>query len=369
MLKPIGLTRINNILYFIILLCIVLYFGKEVLVIVTFAALLAMLMTPLANNLETHRFPRVISSLISVLIIIIVISGVFLLLSTQIANVIKEIPRIKSEMKDLISGTQSWITKQFEISFAQQVDTVKDHASEALGGAGNVIADVVKGTFTLFGRTLLVMVFTFLFLLHREKYENFVVMLYRQEKRKDARDMIDKVSRISEQYLTGRLIAVGIIAILYVAGFWIIGLKNAALLSVIAAMVAIIPYIGTIIGGLIPFLMAIIDGSFNQALGVIIITVIVNMIAHYFIEPSVVGGSVNISPLFTILSLIVGGLLWGIAGVILFLPIIGILKISIENVEGLEPYGYLIGDQEDLSAAAKILSKVKGFFRKNKKSK
>lgn len=366
MLKPIGLTRINNILFFIILLCIVLYFGKEVLMLVTFAALLAMLMTPLSNNLENHHVSRVLSSLISVLIIIVVISGVFALLSTQIANVVKEIPRIKSEMKELISGTQLWITKQFEISFEQQVDTVKDHASQALGGAGNVIADIVKGTFTLLGRILLVVVFTFLFLLHREKYENFVVMLYKQEKRKDARDMIDKVSKISEQYLTGRLIAVVIIAILYVAGFWIIGLKNAALLSVIAAMIAIIPYIGTIIGGLIPFMMAIVDGSFHQALGVIIITLVVNMIAHYFIEPSVVGGSVNISPLFTILSLIVGGVLWGVAGIILFLPIIGILKIAIENVEGLEPYDYLIGDQEDTSTAAKILSRIKGFFSKKK---
>ena len=95
--------------------------------------------------------------------------------------------------------------------------------------------------------------------------------------------------------------------------------------------------------------MSIIDGSFNQSIWVVIIILLVNVIDHYFIEPYVVGGSVNISPFFTIFVLILGGVVWGIAGIILFLPLSGILKIVFENVEGLQPYASLIGDQRDSS--------------------
>ena len=179
--------------------------------------------------------------------------------------------------------------------------------------------------------------------------------------------MIDKISNVAQHYLTGRLVAGLIMGILFLIGFLIIGLKNAVILSVIVAIMTIIPYVGALIGGLVPFFISIIDGSFNQSIWVIIIILVVNVIDHYFIEPYLVGGSVNISPFFTIFVLILGGLVWGIAGIILFLPLSGILKIVFEKVEGLQPYGSLIGDQSDYSKPGNIWSKLKGMFHLRKK--
>jgi len=84
----------------------------------------------------------------------------------------------------------------------------------------------------------------------------------------------------------------------------IIGLKNSIILALIVAIMTIIPYVGALIGGLVPFFISIIDGSINQSIWVVIIILLVNIIDHYFIEPYVVGGSVNISPFFTIFVLI-----------------------------------------------------------------
>jgi predicted PurR-regulated permease PerM len=154
--------------------------------------------------------------------------------------------------------------------------------------------------------------------------------------------------------------------ILFLIGFWVIGLKNAVVLSLIVAIMTIIPYVGALIGGLVPFFMSIIDGSFNQSIWVIIIILLVNVIDHYFIEPYVVGGSVNISPFFTIFVLILGGVVWGIAGIILFLPLSGILKIVFENVEGLQPYASLIGDQRDSPGHKNLWSTLKGLFNRRK---
>jgi len=90
----------------------------------------------------------------------------------------------------------------------------------------------------------------------------------------------------------------------------IVGLKNSVILALIVAIMTIIPYVGALIGGLVPLFISMIDGSLNQSIWVVIIILAINTIDHYIIEPYVVGGSVNISPFFTIFVLILGGLIW-----------------------------------------------------------
>ena len=363
MLKAPKLDRTNKILLFTILISVILYFGKEFFVLITFSGLLAMLMTPVSNWLEKRGMTRVFSSLLSVFILLTVVSAIVLLLSAQINNIGKELPQIQLRFEELISDLQSWISDNLGVSSEQ----LKDKTSGALPGAGNILTGIVKGTFSFIGRFILVLVFTFLFVLQRDKYENFVVMLSPENERDETTEMINKISKIAQQYLTGRIIAAFIIGILYIIGFSIIDLKDGLILSAIAALVTIIPYVGALLGGLIPFFMTFINGSFEQSLWVVIIISIVNAIDHYFIEPYIVGGSVSISPFFTILILILGGVIWGLAGIILFLPLLGILKIIFENVEGLKPYAYLIGDQRKTSAHEEIWLKIKTMFSERKK--
>ena len=363
MLKAPKLDRTNKILLFAILISIILYFGKEFFVLIAFSGLLAMLMTPVSNKLENKGISRVFSSLISVLILVAVISAIVVLLSAQINNIGKELPQIQSRSEELLADIQLWISNNLGVSSEQ----LKDHASGALNNAGSILTGFVKGTFSFIGRFILVLVFTFLFVLQRDKYENFVVMLSPEDKRDETNEMINKISKIAQQYLTGRIVAAFIIGIFYIIGFSIIGLKDGLILSAIAALVTIIPYVGALLGGLIPFFMTFINGTLEQSLWVVIIISLVNVIDHYFIEPYIVGGSVSISPFFTILILILGGVIWGLAGIILFLPLLGILKIIFENVEGLQPYAYLIGDQRKTSAHAEIWSKIKALFSKRRK--
>jgi len=362
MLPHPGLARINKILLFAILISIVLYFGRDFFKLISFAGLLAMLMTPVANKLENHGISRVFSSVISVLIIVVLFSAVIILLSAQIGNIGKELPLILLRYEEIKLDIQSWINDSLGVSTEQ----LRVHASDVFRNAGSFLGQMVRGTFTFIGSLLLVLVFIFLFLMQRNKYENFVVMLYKEEKRNEAKEMIEKIGNVAQQYLAGRLIAACLMGILFLIGFSVIGLKNAVVLSLIVAIMTVIPYVGALIGGLVPFFISIIDGSFNQSIWVVIIILAVNVIDHYFIEPYVVGGSVNISPFFTIFVLILGGLIWGIAGIILFLPLSGILKIVFENVQGLQPYASLIGDQRDSPEHKNTWSNLKGIFSRKR---
>lgn len=331
--------------------------------LISFAGLLAMLMTPLSNKLESRRISRVFSSIICVLIIVTAFSAVILLLYAQISSIGRELPLILLRYEEIKLDIQFWINDSLGISTQQlQVDS-----SNAFRNAGSFLTSMVMGTFTFIGSLFLVLVFIFLFLMQRNKYQNFVVMLYPEDKRNEAKEMVDRISIVAQHYLTGRLVAALIMGILFLIGFLIIGLKNAVILSVIVAIMTIIPYVGALIGGLVPFFISIIDGSLDQSIWVIIIILLINVIDHYFIEPYVVGGSVSISPFFTIFVLILGGLIWGLAGIILFLPLSGILKIIFENVQGLQPYASLIGDQSDSLNHQTFWSKYKGRFYRRKK--
>ena len=364
MLPHPGLARLNKILLFVILLSVVLYFGRQFFVLLSFAGLLAMLMTPLSNKLERHGVSRVFSSVICVLIIVTVFSGVILLLYAQVSSIGKELPIILLRYEEIKLDIQLWINDSLGVT-TQQLHV---NSSNAFRNAGSFLTSMVMSTFTFVGSLFLVLVFIFLFLMQRNKYENFAVKLFSEEKRDEAKEMIDKISNVAQQYLTGRLVAALIMGILFLTGFLIIGLKNAIILSVIVSIMTIIPYVGALIGGLVPFFISIIDGSINQSIWVVIIILLVNVIDHYFIEPYIVGGSVSISPFFTIFVLILGGLIWGIAGIILFLPLSGILKIIFENVQGLQPYASLLGDQSDSSKHQNIWLKFKGRFYRDKKS-
>lgn len=354
MLRQPNLTNVNNLLLFTVLLGVVLYFGREVFILIIFSGFLAMLMTPLSVRLEKGGVSRMLSSLISILVIVAIIAGICFLLSSQVSSISEDMPQIKKRVEEGILIVERWINNTLGISS----DTLKQRASEMMSGAGTVMATALKSTFSFLGGFVLIIVFTFLFILHREKYENFVVMLSREDKRTETRKVMGKISNIAQQYLTGRLISIIILGVLYLIGFLIIGVKNALLLSVIAALLTFIPYIGPLIGGFIPFFLTLVSGSFNQALWVLVILAFAQLFDNYFIEPYVVGGSVSISPFFTIFILIMGGVVWGIAGVILFLPLLGIFKIIFENVESLQPYAYLIGDDKKSKGPNGIIDKI-----------
>jgi predicted PurR-regulated permease PerM len=134
-------------------------------------------------------------------------------------------------------------------------------------------------------------------------------------------------------------------ASLYAIGLSLVGIQNAILLAGVAALLTIIPYVGTVLGGLFPVLMALVtEDSIQPALWAAGVLFFIQTVDNYFIEPNIVGGEVNLSALTTIVTLIVGGLIWGVVGMILFLPMMGIFKIICDHVKVLEPLGHLIGE-------------------------
>jgi predicted PurR-regulated permease PerM len=338
------LERVNQNLLLAILLAVVLYFGKPVLVPIMLGALLAMLMAPVCRSLDERGLSRAMSCAICVFIVLVTILAILYIIIAQISSFTENIAQLEHKGKELLAQLQAFIESHLKIDKKEQDVIVEEQVQN--GGSGGGFMAMVFASFTSTMVTLVLMlVYAFLFLYNKEKYETFFVRLYHDEDTDKVKNIVGKISLVGQKYLAGRAMSIMILATLYSIALLLIGLENAILLAGIAALLTIIPYVGSTLGGMIPFLMALIqEQTFTPALLVAGAIILIQTIDNYFIEPNVVGGEVNLSALASIMGIIIGGVIWGIAGMILFIPMLGILKIIFDHVESLKPLGFVIGD-------------------------
>jgi predicted PurR-regulated permease PerM len=364
----ITLKQVNRYLLLTFLVTVILYFGKPVLVPVCFAIFFAMLFTPMSNRMEKAGMRRGVSATISVLVIIVAVAGIGMLVYMQGRKLAEQFPEIEKKSQAFMHKTQDFISLKLNVPENRQDEMINKQLKSAFESSGKMFKDFVSGFVGWVGMAVIVLIFTFLFLFQREKYEAFFVQVSGGDTHPDeARKLIGRIATVAQSYLTGRVLSILIFTVLFTAGFLIVGLESAFLLAFIAALLTIIPYVGSIIGGLFPFAVALVtEDSTNAAIGALAVVIIIQGIDNYFIEPYIIGGEVNISAFFTILILLVGGLLWGVAGMILFLPMLGVAKIIFDAVPSLKAYGYLVGDQEQEKASGRIWKKLKRLFGKEK---
>jgi predicted PurR-regulated permease PerM len=150
-------------------------------------------------------------------------------------------------------------------------------------------------------------------------------------------------------------------------GLVALGIKQAILLVFLAGFLNIIPYVGTLIGALIPIMMALLfKESMWHAFGVAVIFLFNQVIDNNITTPNVVGSHVQVNPLATIMAVITGNIIWGIPGMILFIPLLGVFKIVCDNIDQLKPIGYLLGEEPTEKKEPGLLKKIKRIRRKNK---
>ncbi|MBT1697859.1 AI-2E family transporter [Fulvivirgaceae bacterium PWU4] len=338
-------TRANQYLLFIVLLVLIFYFGRTFIIPIISAALLAMLMAPLCRRLDRWGFHRALSSFVCVFILLLVVLGILAIITAQFAAFAEDVSLIEKKSKEMILQGQTFIEEQFGISSEKQEAAVKEQVKGAGKSVGNFVAAFFGGLTSAIAGIVITLVFTFLFIFSKEKYNAFFLKLFKDKDPDKVKEVVEKVSDVSQKYLTGRAMSITIIAVLYAIGLSIVGIKNGILLAGIAAILTLIPYVGTVLGGLFPVTMALVtEDSMQPALLAIVVMFSIQTIDNYFIEPNIVGGEVNLSALASIISIIAGGLIWGVAGMVLFLPMTGIAKIICDHVESLKPIGYVIGD-------------------------
>jgi predicted PurR-regulated permease PerM len=153
--------------------------------------------------------------------------------------------------------------------------------------------------------------------------------------------------QVTFKYLGGRIILTAILGTIYAIGFSVFGLPNAFPLAVLAGALSIIPYLGNIIGAFIAIAFGIATGEgFTALFGVIGTMAVAQVLENNVLQPWIIGSQVNMNPLFTFTSIIAFGLIWGVSGTIVAVPLVSILKQVFHHIPSLHPIAYLM-DFED----------------------
>ena len=213
-------------------------------------------------------------------------------------------------------------------------------SSATLGMAGLMLGSLMS----IFIHFILILVYLFLFIYYRAHLKKFILMLVPPGETDETEKIISDAGKVAQKYISGLSSMIVILWIMYAAGFSIVGVKSAIFFAILCGLLEILPFIGNFTGTVITVLAVISQGGSNgMIIGVIVTYLIIQFIQTYFLEPLVVGSEVNINPLFTILIIVFMEIVWGVAGMILAIPMLGIVKIICDHVTPLKPYGFLIG--------------------------
>ncbi len=159
------------------------------------------------------------------------------------------------------------------------------------------------------------------------------------------------------------VIVILILCVINSTGLLLIGVEYAILLGILSALMNFIPYFGTLIGGAIPLLYTFtVQGEPNKAIAVVGLFVLIQFTENNILTPNITGGSVNINPFFTILIIVVGGMIWGLPGMFVSIPLLGMFKIYCDNKQELSALSYLLGTEgtEEHALTIKNIKEVLG---------
>jgi predicted PurR-regulated permease PerM len=347
-----------RLLLLFILSVIVLYFSSTVLIPLTFGGVLALVLMPVSRWLEHRGINRGLSSFLSLLAFTLLIVGLFLLLRWQIGDLLKDFSKLQDQLGKLVEQVKDYVRSEFGVTKREQQKIINEQQSGGMEKAAGVAMGTIFTTLSMMVSTVLVLVYVFLFLYFRAHFKNFILRLVSVPNMPIAEKVMHKASKVTQQYLSGLGMMIVMLWIMYGIGFSIVGIKGAIFFAILCGILEIVPFAGNITGTSITVLIAFAQGgSMDMVVGVLITYAIVQFTQTYLLEPLVVGNQVNINPLFTILIIVVGEAIWGIAGMVLAIPLLGMFKVVCDHVEPLKPYGYLIGTQnvkEDKSIFKKL---------------
>ena len=340
-------VRGTYLLLFTGLVLAFIYIGKPVLVMVVAALLFAFLVLPLCRKLEGWRVPRGLASMVGVLTLMITIIGLFSFLSWESMSFISDFPALQRSIDAKIQQLTAYVENTYSISQGEQVIWMQQKSAELLNSGAGLLLRIFSASGSFLATFVLIPITMFFMLQYRDKFKKFVELV-NPGQHAHSMEVARKISQVSQMYIRGIFIDILILTALNSLGFMLLGLKYAILLGLIAAVLNIIPYVGVLIGSLIPILIALVTkDSFMYAVGAFAVCAAVQFLDNNFITPKVVGSSVNLNPLTSILALLSGALIWGLVGMVLSIPLAGMFKVVCDNVQSLRPLGFLMGEERE----------------------
>lgn len=334
---------------------------------IAFGFLLAYLLFPIVNWLEKKRIPRILANFITIIGVLGIMASLVLLAYSQIAPMAGEFPKLIDTGIRNLSEMLAAIGEYFGFDRSETRQLIQEQTSAFIASGGEYLQDIFSSTASTIVAIGLLPVYIFLFLYYRTKFAYFLLKIAGPSRRKETIEILREISKVSARYMGGVIAVVTVLCFLNSLGLWIIGMRFAIALGIVSAFFNFIPYFGTLLGGLVPFLFALlVENDPVLAFRVIILFIIIQFIENNILTPNIVGGNVKVNPFFIITGLVAASIIWGIPGMLLIVPFLAIMRIVFSHIDSMRPYAFLLGE-EGTAKHSITMSKLKKLWPWGKK--
>lgn len=341
-----GYMRFATIAVGITLVFIAMVLGQVLLVPLVWAIMLTLMVLPLAEWWERKIKIRALASVITVFMLITAVGGILVLLTSQAIGLAKDAPAIAAKFSTSVEELRHFADAELGLPFDEQPGHFKVQFADATSGMAGRIGTTLQSTLTSVALMLVIPIYMFFLLTYRELFHRFVSKMTLSKNKTHIFHTLNDVSHTVQRYLRGVGIEVVIVAVLVLILFLVLGIRHALFFAVLVALLNIIPYLGVLIGSAISVAYAFFttDNLLTPIL-VFVFLWVIQIVDNNFVVPYVVGQQIKLNPLAIILVVVLGGLVWGISGMILFIPILGMIKVIMDESPDLKHYGSLLGEK------------------------
>lgn len=242
------ITRLVILMLFFLLFYTFLIEFKNFLYPIFLGVLFAFLLYPVAKIFERRSIPRIPGILLSVFIGIIVVYGTIFFIYTQLKFLLKDIPTLEVQATENISTFFHQLESQFGIVSDDEQSSFKNTISQFFQASTDNLDTILNATAQTAFTVFIMPVYIFFLLYYRNKYRDFILMVLPEKGHDKTDEIIKEIAVVIKKYMGGVFIVVLILCVLNSVGLYIVGVKYALLLGLIAAICNFIPYFGTILG-------------------------------------------------------------------------------------------------------------------------
>jgi predicted PurR-regulated permease PerM len=340
-------NRITQLLLITALVMGLMIMLKAFLIPISYGLLIALIIYPICKYLEGKKFSRALAITLAMCCVVAVFAIVVLVLVLQVKILTKEIPQMLIWINQIYLDLQIWLEHVFGISLQKQASIISNSEQNISGHLGALLS----GSFNLAAGALfnliIIPIYTVLFLSYRSTLVAFAVSMVGDKYKLRLNNIISDTIHVYFNYIKGMLLVYLIVGVLNGIGLSLLGVNYAWLLGMVSAFMTIIPYAGIIISSILPITMIWSEtNNVMYPLGVIGIYTLVQYLEANIIFPYIVGRQLGVNMLISILAILFGGVVWGVSGMILFLPFVALLKIISGHIPEMKALNILLASEK-----------------------
>ena len=341
----------------------ILYLGQAIILPLVYSAITATLLSPGVDFLVKKKVNRAVAISIVMLIALLIAAGICISLGSQFRHLIHAWPRLTDKLQEISIQMVAWVSDCFHVS-PEKVNVWLTHEKTELTKNGDTVLGMgLISAGGILQAAILSPVYIFMILIYQPHLLAFAHNLFGTANDERVSEILTETKSIVKSYIVGLFVEFVIIAILNSIGLLALGIEYAILLGIFGAALNVIPIIGGITCIVLFVIVALVTKSGIYVVYVIGLYAVIQFIDNHYIFPKIVGSKVKLNLLVSILAVILGDALWGVPGMFLAIPLIAIVKVFLDRVESLKPWGFLLGDTIPEHESMKFTFVIKGFIQ------